>query len=148
MVPLLVLLISLTVLRLTGFLGVVWLDNWNLPLRIALFLMFMLTASAHWGRGRPDLIRMVPAAFPAPGVIITATGLLEILGGVGLLIPQTARAAATCLAILLVAMFPANVRAARQKFTILGRTAMSVKVRGAVQVIFVGALVVAAVASP
>jgi uncharacterized membrane protein len=93
-------------------------------------------------------MRMVPAAFPAPGVIITVTGLLEILGGVGMLIPQTARAAAICLALLLVAMFPANVRAARQRFTILGRTAMSVPMRGAIQVIFVGALVVVAVAGP
>jgi len=148
MVPLFVLLISFTLLRLTGSMGVVWLDNWSLPLRMALFLMFMLTASAHWGRGRPDLIRMVPTVFPAPGVIITVTGLLEILGGVGLLVPRTARAAAICLAILLVAMVPANIRAARQRFTILGRTAMSVTVRGAIQVIFVGALVVVAVISP
>jgi uncharacterized membrane protein len=126
MAPLFVLLISFAVLRLTGFTGVGWLDNWSLPLRIALFLMFMLTASAHWGRGRPDLIRMAPTAFPATGVIITVTGLLEIFGGVGLLIPQTARAAAICLASLLVAMFSANIRAA-------------------IQAIFVGALLVVAV---
>lgn len=148
MVPLFVLPISFTILRLAGSIGVVWLDNWSLPLRIALFLVFMLTASAHWGRGRPDLIQMVPAAFPAPGAIITVTGLLEILGGVGLLIPQAARGAAICLAILLVAMFPANIRAARKRFTVLGRTAMRVTARGAIQAIFVGALVVAAIVSP
>ncbi len=148
MVPLFVLLISFAILRLAGFVAVVWRDNWRIPLRIALFLMFMLTASAHWGRGRPDLIRMVPNAFPAPGVIITVTGLLEIVGGVGLLFPHTARAAAICLAILLIAMFPANTRAARQRLTVLGRTAMSVPVRGAIQAIFVGALLVAAVVSP
>ena len=50
MIPLIVLLISFAVLRLTGYLGLAPLDNWNLPLRIALFLMFMLTSSAHWGR--------------------------------------------------------------------------------------------------
>ena len=145
MVPLIVLVISFAVLRLTGFVGVAWLDNWSLPLRMALFVMFMLTASAHWGRGRPDLIRMVPPAFPAAEVIITVTGLLEILGGVGLLIPQTARAAAICLAILLVGMFPANIRAARERLTILGRTAMNVTVRGVIQAIFVGALLAVAV---
>jgi hypothetical protein len=78
MIPIVVLLASFAVLRLAGFLGVAALDNWNLSLRIALFLMFLLTASAHWGRGRPDLIRMVPAAFPAPATIITITGVLEI----------------------------------------------------------------------
>jgi uncharacterized membrane protein len=107
--------------------------------------MFMLTASAHWGRGRADLIRMVPTAFPAPEAIITLTGVLEVLGGVGLLIPQTARAAAISLAILLIAMFPANIRAARERFTIRGRTAMSVAARGAVQAIFVGSLVMVGV---
>jgi uncharacterized membrane protein len=145
MVPLIALLISFAVLRLAGFTGIAWLDNWGLPLRIALFLMFMLTASAHWGRGRADLIRMVPRAFPAPEAIITLTGVLEVLGGVGLLIPQTAHVAAVCLAILLIAMFPANIRAARERFTIRGRTAMSVAARGAIQAIFVGSLVTVAV---
>jgi uncharacterized membrane protein len=101
---------------LAGFVGVAALDNWNLPLRLALCLMFMIAASAHWGRGRPDLIRMVPTALPAPGILVTITGLLEIAGAVGLLLPQTACAAATCLAVLLIALFPANVRAAPAGF--------------------------------
>ena len=144
MVVFLVLLVSFAVLRLTGFLGLAVLDNWNLPLRLALFLMFLVSASAHWGRGRADLIRMVPTALPAPGILVTITGLLEIAGAVGLLLPQTAPAAAVCLAVLLIALFPANVRAARHGFTILGRPAMSVAVRGAMQAVFVVALVAAA----
>jgi uncharacterized membrane protein len=144
MVVFIVLLVSFAVLRLTGFLGVTVLNNWNLPLRLALCLMFMVAASAHWGRGRPDLIRMVPTALPAPGMLVTITGLLEIAGAVGLLLPQTARAAAICLAVLLTALFPANVRAARYGFTILGRPAMGVAVRGAMQVVFIVALVAAA----
>jgi uncharacterized membrane protein len=140
MVPAIVLLVSFAVLRSAGFLGVTALNNWDMPLRLALFLMFLLTASAHWGRGRPDLIRMVPPAFPAAPAIITITGVLEILGAVGLLIPFTAREAALCLAILLVAIFPANVRAARQKLTILGRPAMGIAVRGSLQLMFIAAL--------
>jgi uncharacterized membrane protein len=142
MVPAAVLLVSFAVLRSLGFLGVAALDNWNLPLRIALFLMFMVTASAHWGGGRPDLIRMIPPAFPGPEVVLTLTGLLEIAGGVGLLIPVTARVAAICLITLLIVMFPANVRAAREGLTILGRRAMSIPVRAALQALFIGALVV------
>jgi uncharacterized membrane protein len=140
MVVLLILVVSFAALRVTGFLGVADLDNWNLPLRLALCLMFMVAASAHWGRGRADLIRMVPTALPAPSLLVTITGLLEIAGAIGLLLPQTARAAAICLAVLLVALFPANVRAARQGLTILGRPAMSVAVRGAVQAVFIAAL--------
>ncbi|HEX4232489.1 MAG TPA: DoxX family membrane protein [Bryobacteraceae bacterium] len=144
MVVLIVLLVSLAGLRLIGFLGVAALDNWNMPLRIALCLMFMVAASAHWGRGRADLIRMVPVALPAPGILVTMTGLLEIAGAVGLLLPQTARAAAIGLVVLLIALFPANVRAARHGFTILGRPAMSVAVRGAMQAVFIVALLAAA----
>jgi uncharacterized membrane protein len=139
-----VLLASFAVLRLAGFLGIAALDNWNLPLRIALFLMFLFTASAHWGRGRPDLIRMVPPIFPFPATIIAITGVLEILGAVGLLIPITVRAAAICLAILLVAMFPANIRAAREDLTIRGRPATALPLRTVLQLMFIGALLAVA----
>jgi uncharacterized membrane protein len=145
MVVFVVLFVSLAVFRVAGFLGAAALDNWNLPLRLALCLMFLLTASAHWGRGRADLIRMVPTVFRAPGMLVTITGLLEIAGAIGLLLPQTAATAAICLAVLLVALFPANVRAARERLTIRGRPAMSVAMRGAMQAVFVVALVAAAV---
>jgi len=148
MVPAIVLVAAFAILRLAGFLGVAALGNWNLPLRIALFLMFLLTASAHWGRGRADLIRMVPPAFPAPATIITITGVLEILGAVGLLVPLTARAAAICLAIILAAMFPANIRAAREHLTILGRPAPELMLRSVIQLLFIGALIAVAASEP
>ena len=148
MVPLVILLVSFAVFRGLGLAGVAALDNGDLPLRMALFLVFLVTASAHWGRGRADLIRMVPPAFPRAAAIVTVTGVLEILGAVGLLVPVTARAAAICLAILLVALFPANIRAARERLTIMGRPAASVAVRSAIQVIFVSALLAAAARNP
>jgi uncharacterized membrane protein len=140
MVPLFFLLIAFAVLRSAGLLGVTALNNLDLPLRIALFLMFLVTASAHWDRGRPDLIRMVPPAFPNAATLVSVTGVLEILGALGLVMPATARLAGVCLAILLLALFPANVRAAREHLTILGRPAPGILVRGAIQVIFLLAL--------
>jgi len=107
--------------------------------------MFLVTASAHWGRGRPDLVRMVPPLFPAAGTLVSVTGILEILGALGLPIPFTARAAAICLAVLLLAMFPANIRARREGLTVLGRPAMNLAVRGAMQLLFIGSLLAAAV---
>src|SRR5262249_55563651 len=38
--------------------------GWWTALRIALAAMFLVTASAHWGKRRADLIRMTPAIFP------------------------------------------------------------------------------------
>jgi uncharacterized membrane protein len=139
MAPAIVLPISFAVLRCLGLLGLTALNHWDTPLHGAIGAMFLLTASPHWGRGRPDLIRRVPPVFPSPGTIVSVTGVLEIPGAVGLLIPATARAAATCLAVLLVAMFPANIRAARERLTILGHPAMGIALRGAIQVMFVGA---------
>jgi uncharacterized membrane protein len=140
MVPLVVLLFSFAVLRGAGFLGVTALNNYDLPLRGSLFLMFLVTASAHWGRGRADLIRMVPTTLPQPGLLVTVTGILEILGAIGLMVSATTRLAAVCLAVLLLALFPANVRAARERLTILGRPAPGILVRAAIQVIFLAAL--------
>jgi uncharacterized membrane protein len=108
MVPLFVLLLSFAVLRCAGFLGVTALNNADLPLRGGLFLMFLVAASAHWGRGRADLIRMVPTALPRAGLLVSVTGVLEILGAIGLIFSATARLAAVCLAILLLALFPAT----------------------------------------
>jgi uncharacterized membrane protein len=144
MIPLIVLIGSFVALRALGFAGVAALNHWDAPLRFALCLMFLVTASAHWGKGRADLIRMVPPIFPLPAILVTLTGVLEILGAVGLLVPVTTRMAAFSLAILLVALFPANVRAAKERFTILGRPVPRLAPRAAIQVIFLAALVAVA----
>src|SRR5215472_2512913 len=139
MIPLFVLLLSFAVLRCAGLLGVTALNNTDLPMRGALFLMFLVGASAHWGKGRTDLIRMVPPVFPRAGLLVSVTGVLEILGAFGLLVSATARLAAACLAILLVALFPANIRAAQERLQILGRPAPGILLRGAIQAIFLSA---------
>ena len=143
MTPFLVLLASTLVLRAIGAAGVVVIDSWIMCLRGGLAAMFLLTASAHWGKRRPDLIRMVPAAFPRPDLIITITGVLELLGAVGLVLPVAAGPASACLAVLLVAMFPANVRAARHNLTIGGKAATGLLLRTVLQVVFIAALIAA-----
>jgi uncharacterized membrane protein len=147
MIPFFVLLTAFVVLRCAGVLGVAALNNVDLPLRIALFTMFLVTASAHWGRGRADLIRMVPPVFPRPAILVSITGVLEILGAAGLLVPAFTRLSAICLAILLAALFPANIRAARNRLMILGRPAPGLLLRGVLQVVFVSALIIVIVHS-
>ena len=74
---------------------------------------------------------------------MTITGILELLGAVGLLLPATAPAAAACLAVLLIAMFPANVRAARERLKIGDSAATALPVRTVLQIVFIAALIVA-----
>jgi uncharacterized membrane protein len=115
--------------------------GWLSALRISLAVMFLFTASAHWGRRRADLIRMVPSAFPRPDLMVTVTGVLEIIGAIGLLVTPLAPYAAIGLTLLLVGIFPANVRAAREDLAIGGRRATPLALRAAIQVIFLAATV-------
>jgi uncharacterized membrane protein len=129
------------IVLVTVFLLLVLPLGWWTALRIALAAMFLLGASAHWGKRRADLIRMVPAALPRPDLLVTITGICEILGAVGLLIPRVAPTAALGLTLLLIALFPANVRAARQAITIGGRNATPLPARTAIQVVFMTATI-------
>lgn len=141
MAPLIVMLIGWLGARSIGFAGV-WpqADSWNAALRIALAAMFVFTAVSHFHpRTRPDLIRMVPARLPAPAMLVTATGVLELLG-VGLLVPQALPAAAYGLMALLAAMFPANVQAAREGLIVAGRRAMPLLWRLPLQLFWIVAL--------
>ena len=143
MIPLAVLAVAFGIFFAVGRLGNQYLADYHHALRPALALMFLLTASAHWGPKRADLVRMVPAAFGRPEVWVTVTGLLEIAGAIGLLIPASAQAAAAGLALLLIAMFPANVHAARLHLRIGDRPVPTIGVRAIIQVIFLVCLVLA-----
>lgn len=142
MAPLIVLLVAWLVARSIGATSV-WLtaDSWSGALRIALAAMFVFTAASHFHpRTRPDLIRMVPISLPAPALLVTATGFLELSGAIGLLVPQAVTAATYGLIALLVGMLPANIRAAREGLVIAGRRAMPLVWRLALQLFWIAAL--------
>jgi uncharacterized membrane protein len=145
-IPLIVLVVAFGGFRAVGLLGVSILNSWSSALRAALSVMFLVTASAHWGKRRPDLIRTVPPQLPRPDLLVTLTGVLEILGAIGLLVPWTSRAAAWGLALMLIAVFPANVHAARAHLRIGGRPVPALPTRTALQVLFLAALVAIATA--
>ena len=136
MVPFGLLLVSLLVLRSLGALGVEPLADWRNA--AALALMFLFTASAHFTSTRRDLVAMVPAAFPRPDLLVSVTGVLEILGVIGLLIPATRGLAGIGLALLLVAMFPANVAAARKGVPLRGKPLTPLPLRLSLQLVFIG----------
>lgn len=87
--------------------------HWSVALRGGLAAMFTATGCAHFVGMRDELIAMVPPSLPAPELLVTATGVLELAGAAALLWARTAPWAAAGLAVLLVVVFPANVHAAR-----------------------------------
>ena len=74
-------------------------------------------------RVMPDpFVRIVPAWLPAPLALVLVSGVFEILGGVGLLVPRARRAASFGLVALYLAVFPANVNMAIHHLTFDGVT--------------------------
>jgi uncharacterized membrane protein len=147
MAPLITLVAGTLLTRLAGLLGVDALDGWLPALRVGLALMFLLTAAAHFGMGyRAGMIAMVPPRLPRPDLLVTITGILEFAGAAGLLLPPTYRLAAACLALLLLAMFPANVYAARHQVTLAGKPATPLPLRTAEQILYVAVAVTIAIA--
>jgi uncharacterized membrane protein len=140
MIPLYLLIASFIAFLLLGREGVVYFHGWQHALRAALGAMFLLTASAHWGKRRADLIAMVPNAFPQPTLLVTLTGILETIGAIALQIPKLAFFTATGLFLMLIAVFPANVYAARYRLTIAGRPVPGLLSRTLIQIIFLVAL--------
>jgi uncharacterized membrane protein len=145
MAPLIALLVGSVVARIVGRLGVAYVDNWPAAIAVGLAAMFVLTGIAHFAPPlRRDLIAIVPPRLPAPALLVTATGVLELVGAVGLLLPASRVAAAWCLLALMLAMFPANVYAARMPNPPKSMTTR-LSSRSVVEVVFLAAAVAVAV---
>ncbi|KZC94325.1 MULTISPECIES: hypothetical protein [Clavibacter] len=113
MIPFATAVVVAVAARILG-LAVPALDAWPPAVAVGLAAGFALAASAHFVEPRRSgLVAIVPPHVPRAGLVVTVTGLLEAAGAVGLLIPPLRTAAAIGLALLLLAVFPANVRAAR-----------------------------------
>jgi uncharacterized membrane protein len=139
MEPLFVLVVVTSLLLVAGAVGVRALRPWHVALRGGLAAMFVFTGAAHFGAFgmRDDLVAMVPPVLPAPGLLVTVTGVLELAGALGLLLPRAWPWAAAGLSALLVAMFPANVYKALEDPTV--RASQELLPRTALQAVFLAA---------
>jgi len=72
------------------------------------FLWFMLGGVAHFVLTDVEM-RIVPPSIPWPRAAVLVSGVFELLGAAGLLIPATRRAAGVWLFLLTIAVTPANV---------------------------------------
>jgi uncharacterized membrane protein len=135
----LVILFGTTLLaRLLGMGGVTVLDSWPAATRAGLCAMFLVTALAHFNSMRYDLARMVPPIVPNPLAVIYFTGVCEVLGAIGFLLPWTRIYAAAGLILLMVAILPANIHAAKNKVTFRGKPATPLIARITMQALFIG----------
>ncbi|HEX4120824.1 MAG TPA: DoxX family protein [Verrucomicrobiae bacterium] len=74
-------------------------------------LFFIGAGANHFLTPKPYL-SMMPSYLPAHAALVQISGVAEILGGIGILLPATQRLAAVGLILLLIAVFPANLNVA------------------------------------
>jgi uncharacterized membrane protein len=133
--------------RVVGWLGVDYVDSWPAAIAVGLAVMFVMTGVAHFVPGmRRDMMAIVPPRLPQPALLVTITGVLELLGAVGLLYPPTRVAAAACLFVLMLVRFPANVYASLMPNPPKSMTSR-LSVRSGEEVVYLAAAVVVAVCS-
>jgi uncharacterized membrane protein len=140
MVPLVMLLILWGVLGLSGRFFFPALRSWRVSGRLALTGMFLFTGITHFSPMRHHYVVMIPEPLPKQLIIVYLTGLLEILGGIGLAYSRTARSAGACLMLLLVLLFPANINAAVDEIPFGGAPPTSLWLRLPIQVFFLAAI--------
>lgn len=128
---------SLLVYRALGAVGVPLFASLVVSARFALATMFVFTAISHFAPMKRDLIAMVPPRLPRPDLLVFATGVFELAGAAGLLFESTRFWAACGLILLMLAMLPANVSAARRGIELRGRRATPLWLRVPMQVLFV-----------
>ena len=78
-------------------------------IRWTLAALFFSVGVLHFTFLREDFAAIVPPPFENKDAIVLITGVMEVLGGLGLILPATNRWARICLILFLIAVFPANV---------------------------------------
>ena len=79
--------------------------------RVGLSLLFVFTAAGHFLRTE-EMAAMLPPAVPYRIELIYATGVLELLGAVGVWIPGLTRLTGLLLILMLIGLLPANIYSA------------------------------------
>lgn len=92
-----------------------WMTGFHIPppvrARVGLSCFFAFTALGHFIKTE-EMTAMLPPVVSRPYEIIYVTGVLELLGAIGIWIPRLRRLTGICLLLFLICIFPANIYAA------------------------------------
>jgi uncharacterized membrane protein len=80
--------------------------------RLLLAALFVFAGAMHFVAPAP-YVAIVPRWLPDAQLLVAISGIFEILGGLGILLPRVRRLAGWGLIALLVAVFPANIQMLR-----------------------------------
>lgn len=79
--------------------------------KVGLSLFFVVTALAHFNTTE-EMAEMIPSSVPYRVELIYVTGILELLGAIGVWIPRFERLTGLLLIVMLIGLLPANVYSA------------------------------------
>ena len=96
----------------------------RLPLRVLLAFFFVGAGALHFSK-TSFYLAIMPPYLPYHLELVYVSGVCEILGGLGVLVPTLRRAAGYGLLALLVAVFPANIHMATAAIQDGGLTVLS-----------------------
>jgi len=141
----------LLVLTILGFFGLgrgnyASFGVWQVLLRVLVALPLVLSGVLLHFLRADATASIIPPAFPAREFLVMVTGVLEIAGAVGLFVPRLRRAAALCIAVMMVAVFPANIYAAGK--VVDGLQFPSVPVRLSMQIVYIALVLLAGFGLP
>lgn len=84
MAVLLTLVLGSAAARVARLFGVGYVDTWPEAIAVGLAAMFVMTGVAHFVNPlRRDMVAIVPPRLPAPALLVTVTGVLELAGALG-----------------------------------------------------------------
>lgn len=146
MFPFFLFVTATLVLRGLGSVGVKHCTTWRACVCIALAMTFTFTGATHFTSMKHDYASMIPSGVPRRMELVSLSGAAELLGAAGLLVPRWRRAAGVGLALLLFAVFPANVHASLDGVPFRGSPPTTLWLRAPIQVVFLLALWFAAIA--
>lgn len=89
--------------------GLWWVEMTHQRGRLLLAAIFATSGIMHFVAPEP-FVRIVPPFLPRPDLMVAISGVAEVAGAIGLLVPATRRLAGWGLIALLVAVFPANIQ--------------------------------------
>ena len=112
-------LFVLLLLLLVPYLAMTFLGKWNSTFRIVsakrarvgLSLFFLFTSIGHFLKTE-EMAEMLPPSVPHRAGLIYLTGILELLGAIGVWIPRLTRLTGFLLILMLVGILPANIYSA------------------------------------
>ena len=87
--------------------------------RVAMAIMLLFTGVFHFYK-TAEMVQMLPSFLPYKTELVYATGIFEILAGVGLIFPQTSPWTSFALIVFFILVLPANIIGALKKVELGG----------------------------